>query len=412
MTEQSLSGLKVLDLSWYIAGPFCTKLLAAYGADVIKVEKPGKGDPARRIGPLWEDDPHPEKSILFSNLNLNKKSILLDLKKESDKELFKALVKDTDILVENFSPGVMARLGLDYDTLKNINSGLIMTSISNFGQSGPYRDFKVSELVLNGIGADMYSCGIPGRFPLKQGGNCMQYQVGHMAAVATLAAYWTRLNRGIGQHIDISMQEVLASDTDHKMSNLLSWAYSGMSFTTSAMGRTDPREVVSNIIPAGVYPCKDGFVRAQGEVFWWDRFIRLFPEFEKLKWPDDILDVDTYKGEVDAVWYEWCADRTKREIMETCQSVKHFVVAINTPKDCITDPQLNERGFWFEVEHPVTGKQIYPGDPLHAENSPWRIRRPAPLLGEHHEEILAEVKRAANMSVVTGVGVKKGKHQV
>ncbi|MCD4726188.1 MAG: CoA transferase, partial [Pirellulales bacterium] len=153
MTEQSLSCLKVLDLSWYIAGPFCTKLLAAYGADVIKVEKPGEGDPARRIGPFWEDDPHPEKSLLFSNLNLNKKSILLDLKNGSDKELFKELVKKTDILVENFSPGVMARLGLDYDTLKNINSGLIMTSISNFGQSGPYRDFKVSELVLNGIGA-------------------------------------------------------------------------------------------------------------------------------------------------------------------------------------------------------------------------------------------------------------------
>ena len=408
MADQSLSGLKVLDLSWYIAGPFCTKLLSDYGAEVIKVEKPRDGDPARGIGPFLGDDLHPEKSILFSNLNLNKKSILLDLKKDSDKELFKELVKDTDILVENFSPGVMARIGLDYDTLKNINSRLIMTSISNFGKTGPYRDFKVSELVLNGIGADMYSCGIPGRFPLKKGGNCLQYQVGHMAAVATLAAYWARLNSGIGQHIDISMQEVLASDTDHKMSNLLSWAYSGMGFTTSAMGRSDPREIVNNIIPAGVYPCKDGFVRAQGEVFWWDRFIRLFPEFQKLKWPEDILDVDTYKGEVDAVWYEWCRERTKREIMEACQCVKHFVMAINTPKDCIADPHLNKRGFWIEVEHPVTGKQLYPGDPLHAENSPWRIRKPAPLLGQHNNEILTEVKKTASISVVTDVKSEKG----
>jgi crotonobetainyl-CoA:carnitine CoA-transferase CaiB-like acyl-CoA transferase len=402
MNDQSLSDLKVLDLSWYIAGPFCTKLLAGYGAEVIKIEKPIKGDPTRMMGPFLGDDPHPEKSLLFSNLNLNKKSILLDLKNKSGRELFKELIKKTDVLVENFSPGVMDRLGLNYDTLKKINSGLIMTSISNFGQSGPYRNFKVSELVLNGIGADMYSCGIPGRFPLKKGGNCLQYQVGNMAAVATLAAYWTRLNRGIGQHIDVSMQEVLASDTDHKMSNLLSWAYSGKSFTSNSMGRIDPREVVTNIIPSGVYPCKDGFVRAQGEVIWWDRFIRLFPEFDKLKWPNDILDVDTYKGEVDAVWYDWCADRTKQEIMESCQSVKHFAMSINTPTDCINDPQLKERGFWIEVEHPVTGKQIYPGDPLHAENSLWQIRIPAPMLDQHNEEILAEVKMNIDKSKAVG----------
>jgi len=401
MTDQSLTGVRVLDLSWHIAGPFCTKLLADYGADVIKVERPGEGDPARRIGPFLEGDPHPEKSLLFSNLNLNKRSVTLDLKSGPGREACRELVRETDILVESFSPGVMARLGLDYGTLKDVNPGILMASISNFGQSGPYRDFKASELVLNGMGADMYSCGIPGRFPLKQGGNCMQYQVGHMASVAVLAAYWTRLNHGIGQHIDVSMQEVLASDTDHRAVNLLSFAYSGMAFATAAIGRVDPRDVVTDIMPTGVYPCKDGFVRAQGLVIWWDRFVKLFPEFERLDWPDDVLDVDANKGEVDAVWYEWCAERTKQEIMEACQSVKYFAMAINTPKDCIADPQLDSRGFWVNVDHPVTGKQIYPGDPLHAEASPWRIRRPAPLLGQHNGEILGRTGRHADVPAVT-----------
>jgi len=382
MSEQTLANVKVLDLTWNIAGPFCTRLFADFGADVIKIERPPQGDPARRIGPFLEDDPHPEKSLLFSNLNLNKRGITLDLKTDSGKEIFNELVKETDILVESFRPGVMEKLGLDYESLKKLNSKLIMCSISNFGQTGPYRDFKVSELVLSGLGADMYSCGIPGRHPLKLGGNCLQYQVGHMAAVATIAAYWYRLNSGIGQYLDVSMQEVLAADTNHKMTNLLSFAYSGMALTTTVLGRVDPRDTTVAITPTGVFPCKDGYVRIQGGLIYWDRFLKLFPEFNKFSYPEDVLDVDNYKPEVDVVWYEWCANRTKHEIMETCQSVKYFGMAINTPKDCITDPQFRERGFWVEIEHPISGKNIYPGDPLHAESSPWRVRMPAPLLGQ------------------------------
>lgn len=402
MAEQTLANVKVLDLTWHIAGPFCTRLFADFGADVIKIERPAQGDPARRIGPFFQDDPHPEKSLLFSNLNLNKRGITLDLKTESGKESFKELVKSTDILAESFRPGVMERLGFDYESLKKLNPKLIMTSISNFGQIGPYRDFKVSELVLSGLGADMYSCGNPGRHPLKLGGNCLQYQVGHMAAVATIAAYWYRLNSGIGQYLDISMQEVLAADTNHKMTNLLSFAYSGMALTTAALGRVDPRDTTVAITPTGVFPCKDGFVRTQGGIIYWDRFLKLFPEFENLSYPEDVLDVDNYKPEVDVVWYEWCADRTKQEIMETCQSVKYFGMAINTPMDCLRDPQFKERGFWVNVEHPVTGKQIYPGDPLHAESSHWHVRMPAPLLGQHNEEILGNPGEASKASI-TGV---------
>ena len=363
MQDQTLSGIRILDLTWFIAGPYCSKMFADYGADVLKIERPPQGDPARSMGPFYKDDPHPEKSLLFSHLNTNKRSVLLDLKSKKGRELIKSWIKESDILVESFRPGVMERLGLDYNVLREINPHLVMTSISNFGRSGPYRDFKVSELVLNGIGADMYSSGLPGRHPLKLAGNCLQYQVGHMAAVATLAAYWHRMKTGLGQHIDISMQEVLATDTDHKSTNLLTFAYSGQTIMTEVLGRFDPREGNSTICPTGVYPCRDGFVRAAGGIIYWERFLKLFPQFEHFEWPEDILDVDNNKPEVDAAWYEWCSDRTKNEIMEICQGVKYFGMAINTPLECVNSPQLKERGFWVEIEHPVTGKPIITPEP-------------------------------------------------
>ena len=172
MTEQIFSDVKVLDLTWYISGPYCTKMLADYGADVIKVERPGEGDPARMMEPFLGGETHPEKSLLFSHLNLNKRGITLNLKSDQGRDIIKALVKDVDILVESYSPGVMARLGLDYNTLKEINPRLVMTSVSNFGQTGPYRDFKLSELILNGFHSQI-NCGEPDRFPLKKGGNAL-----------------------------------------------------------------------------------------------------------------------------------------------------------------------------------------------------------------------------------------------
>ena len=163
----------------------------------------------------------------------------------------------------------------------------------------------------------MYSSGIPGRHPLKLGGDCLQYQVGHMAAAATLAAYWFKCHGGTGQCIDISMQEVLAADTDHKTTNLLSFAYSGQTMTTNVVGRLDPREVASDITPSGVFPCKDGFVRAAGGIMFWDRFVKIFPELgDMFTYPDDVLDVEENKAVVDAIWYDWCLDHTKEEIMK------------------------------------------------------------------------------------------------
>src|SRR3972149_7362695 len=137
MAEALLSGVKVLDLTWYIAGPACTKLLADYGADVLKIERPGGGDPARSIGPFLNDDPHPEKSTLFSHLNLNKRGITLNLRTATGQKIVRELVKEVDILVESLGPGAMEELGLGYEAIKPLNPALVMASISNFGQSGP-----------------------------------------------------------------------------------------------------------------------------------------------------------------------------------------------------------------------------------------------------------------------------------
>jgi CoA:oxalate CoA-transferase len=189
MGEQPFSDIKVLDFTWHISGPYCTKLLADYGAEVIKVERPGERDPARCVGPFLDDDPHPEKSLLFSHLNLNKKGVSLNLKSGTGRKIILELVKEMDVVVESFSPGVMERLGLNYERLKKVNPKLVVTSISNFGQTGPYRDYKLSELVLNGFHAMIHN-GDFNRYPLKKGANVCQYQAGSVAAVATIGALW------------------------------------------------------------------------------------------------------------------------------------------------------------------------------------------------------------------------------
>ena len=180
---QPLSGVRLIDLTQGIPGPYSTKLLADFGADVIKVERPNSGDYARRMGPFPGDVSHPEKSGLFLFLNTNKRGITLDLKSAEGSDAIKGLVKTADILVESFKPGVMARLGLDYDTLSQINPNLIMTSVSNFGQTGPYRDYRLSELVLYAMGGRMNASGLPDRYPLKLGGNHALYQAGNVAAI-------------------------------------------------------------------------------------------------------------------------------------------------------------------------------------------------------------------------------------
>jgi CoA:oxalate CoA-transferase len=389
MLEQALSGVKVLDLTWHITGPYCTKLLADYGSDVIKIERPGKGDPTRSMGPFFKDDPNPEKSGPFLHLNTNKKGITLNLKTATGKKILKKLVKEADILVESFSPRVMPSLGLDHATLKKINPKLVMVSISSFGLTGPYRDFKASEIVEYAMGGEMYSSGIASREPLKLGGNVIQYQAGTVAAVATMGAFYAAEFQGIGQHVDVSIMETQAGTADRRIMYLLSYIMAGVITTRWP----PPREAVRMLImPQGVYPCRDGFVNTLSLPQWWPRYIEALgmPELK-----DDPRFQNIYSAEAgmefDAIWYSWLADHDKQELFDIFLKSKIASAPLNSPEDLVKNPHLKEREYFVEIDHPETGKVTYPGAPFKMSESPGKIRDPAPLLGQHNKEIYCDL---------------------
>ncbi len=385
MLEQALSGIKIIDLTWHIAGPYCTKLLADYGADVIKVEMPGKGDPARIMGPFFKDDPHPEKSGVFLHLNTNKMGITLNLKTATGKKILKELVKDADILVESFRPHVMPALGLDYETLKKVNPRLVLVSISSFGQTGPYREFKAAEIVEYAMGGEMYSTGIASREPLKLGGNVVQYQAGTIASVATMGALFAAEDQGSGQHVDVSIMETQAGSADRRAIYIMGYICAGVITTRWP----PPREAVRMLImPQGVYPCQDGFVNTLSLPQWWPRYIEALgmPELKDDPRFQNIFSMEAGM-EFDAIWYSWLADHGKHELFDIFLKSKIASAPVNSPEDLLSNIQLKAREYFTEVDHPKTGKVTYPGAPFKLSESPWKIRYPSPLLGQHNEEI-------------------------
>jgi CoA:oxalate CoA-transferase len=385
MQDQALSDVKVLDLTWHIAGPYCTKLLADYGADVVKVEKPGEGDPARRMGPFHQDDPHPDKSGLFLHLNTNKRGITLNLKTSTGRKILKELVRDVDILIESFRPHAMPALGLDYETLEEINPKLVMVSISSFGQTGPYRDFKASEIVEYAMGGEMCSTGIAAREPLKLGGNVVQYQAGTVAAIATMGALFAADLQGEGQHVDVSIMETQAGSADRRIIYLLGYACAGVLTTRWP----PPREAVRMVIlPQGVYPCKDGFINTLSLPQWWPRYLQALgmPELKDDPRFQNIFSAEAGM-EFDAIWYSWLADHTKAELFEKFLEAQIASAPVNAPEDMVNNPHLADREYFTEIDHPATGKVTYPGAPFRLTEAPWQIRRPAPLLGQHNHEV-------------------------
>ena len=384
--EQALSDIKVLDLTHYIAGPFCTRYLADYGADVIKIENPVGGDPARRIGPHFQDTPHHEKSGLFFHLNLNKRSITLDLKTATGVDIFKKMVKDVDIVVENFRPGVMESFGLSYETLEKINPALVMTSISNFGQTGPYRDYKASELVMNGFHV-MSMLGLPEREPQTMSGNLTQYATGLSAAMVTMAALLDARYGGIGQYIDISVLDTMLGHGDRKLAYTMAYSYAGL------IGEREPIYNLG-VAPLGAFECKDGYVQVSVVTQdHWTIFCGILERLyggnlvERFPSPWDL----SLKEEFDAVFIPFLLEHTKSEIHAMAREARIAIAPLNTVEDLAKDPHLNERGFFTEVNHPVVGKVIQTGAPFKMSETPWQIKRPAPLLGQHNEEVYSQM---------------------
>jgi len=349
---------------------------------VIKAEAPGLGDEARRREPFAEDRPGIERSGLFAYLNANKRSITLDPYTAAGKKLFLELVKKADILVENNPPSLMERLGLTYDVLEKINPMLVMTSITPFGQTGPHRDYKAYELtVYHGGGYGYLSTGCfsePVMPPIKAGGRQAQFGAGQVGTAATLFAVLARDQIGAGQHVDISNQEVMAG--------LYESAIEHWTFTANEIGGvTNP--VVQPMLPL---QCKDGWVFIMCiEDFQFNNFVKVMgnPEWAKNELFKDRFSRASYIDALTPLLTEWTMQYTKDEVFRMAQAGHVPLAPAYTAQEVVNSPQIIARDYFVEIDHPEIGQVRYPGAPYTLSETPWRIARRAPLLGEHNEEI-------------------------
>ncbi|WP_042348699.1 CaiB/BaiF CoA transferase family protein [Bacillus massiliigorillae] len=382
MVDKALSGTKVIDLSWNIAGPYCTKLLADYGAEVIKIEQPKVGDPSRLDGPFPNDEVNIEASGLFAYLNNNKSGITLNLKTERGASILKELVKEADILVENFSPKVLSSMGLGYEELKEINPRLVMTSITSFGQSGDYQDYKATELITQAMSGFISQIGEMSREPLRAGGplRLLEYAAGTFAATATLAAIFGRRATNEGKHVDVSIAEC----------GVLQMPYRNVqhSFTTCA---SFEERYIS--LPS-IEKCKDGYIGINllsGQH--WQDFCFMTEMYD---WVEDPRFMELFRrAENKEVFRErfdkWLIEHTKEEIIQLGIEWRIPITPILTFEEMLSFPQYKEREFFVKVDHPVMGEVEQPGAPFRLSKSPWSIDKIAPLLGEDNKHVFGDI---------------------
>ncbi len=374
--EGPLTGTRVVDLSQYIAGPYCGRILAGFGADVIKVEPPD-GDPIRRWGPFVDAAPDPETGALHLYLNQGKRSVTLDLDTEAGRAVLRQLLATADVLVESFRPGVLADLGFGYQQLKEEFPGLLYVSVTPFGQTGPYAQYLGWEITTYALSGLMYITGEPDREPLKNGGYLGQYGAGQNAYIATLAGLWERASSGLGQHVDVSVFEHATSLLE--MTDM-AYIYAGQVYPRSGNGSR---------AAWGIYPCADGFVGVvSGPLRRWANVATLMEEpllsdsrYQQAGSQSELRD------EIDALMLPWLVTHNKEEIYQQAQALGLPFGYVATPADLFRNEQLQYREFFHTVEHPVAGTLRYPSVAAHFTDGLWESRR-APLLGEHTDKVV------------------------
>ncbi len=389
-------------------GAYCGKLLADLGADIIKVERPG-GDPARSIGPYLDDIPDPERSLSWHALNTSKRSITLDIETHEGREELKRLVETADFFIESFPPGYLDGLGLGYETLSEINPKLIFTSITPFGQSGPHRDLKSSDLVLWAMSGTMIGCGYIDRPPLRPGVPQSYLHGALHAAVGTALALHGRHLTSRGQHVDVSIQEALMR---LPVTAPQSWLHKRFLSQRGGNRQGYP----PHLAPLLVWPCRNGEVMFNmwGGVF--GRLVRRLVDWmdesgfaghlKDVKW--ETLDVMNMSPEElaanEKAFLSFFAEHTKEELAAEAFKRRFPLAPVNTIAEVFEDKQLRARGFLLEVEQSALGRNIvFPGAPVKLSATPCTVPTAAPRIGEHNAEIRSELESSGRMS---GVGVR------
>ncbi len=396
--EMMLSSYRVLDLTTdgYL---MCGRILADLGADVVKIEEPG-GDESRNTGPFYHKIPDPEKSLFWYANNLGKRSITLDIRKTDGRELFKKLLKNAQVVLESYPPGYLDELGLGYPGLSQINPSVILTSITPYGQSGPYAAFKASDIVMMGMGGLAYITGYPDGPPMRV--SCPQAAVvaSSQAAAATTIALFHRSMTGEGQHVDTSTQASIAWTLTNAVSL---WELSGFNLRrlgSVLRGREKgPRQ---NLL----WPCKDGYVifPIMGGGFFSGDNIALTKWMNEEGMADEFLrgfdwenyDMATATQETHSQLEDrirlFFLTHTKQELYEGGFKRRIKIYPANSPMDVLNDLQLEARNYWIKVDHPELNQELtYPGTFYQTTGPAFRAPRRPPLVGEHNREIYSEI---------------------
>ena len=380
MPADLLNGFRVLDMGSGISAPWCAKILADYGAEVIKVETPSSGDLARRMGPFAGDDPNPEKSLTFLYLNTNKKSVTLDPSSVSGRKLLHRLVADADVLVENYPPSVSKELGLNYASLSAVNPGLVVTSIAPFGQTGPYHNYQATDIVTYALSGLMYHSGDSDQPPLRNVLDQSFYVAGANGAAATQIALFARLSSGEGQHVDVSAAECLGA---HLVQPLPYYNY---------MGAVKGRRPVRGAGFEELMPARDGYVApsVQGSRPW--------EVIANLIGLEELLDEKFSTGagrvahgeELKELLTKGLAQWDRMPLFLASGEARLVFGMAQDAGDLVNCPHLEARDFFVEVDHPVVGQAKYPGMAVRLPGEPLTASQPAPLLGQHNSEIFVQ----------------------
>jgi CoA:oxalate CoA-transferase len=387
MSLNFYEGLKVLDLGRGISAPFCSRMFADLGAQVVKVEPPG-GDPARALGPFPGDIPDPESSGLFLALNTNKLGITLNLETVSGRNLLLQLADEADLLVEGYPPGYLSGLGLDFPSLHRRNPRLVYTSVTPFGQTGPWARYQATNLIISNLSG--HSRGHPGPVedpaqqpPLQLAAHQAEFIAGLSAASASALALNRRRHQGVGCHVDVSAVEALAV--------LPQSALAEFALGMAPKGRH--KDEAGRLSLLALLPCRDGYVgispRQQDQ---WERMVELMGNPQ---WAGDPrfattdLRLENW-DHLEPRLRDWTSTRNKEEIYRGCQARHIPSFPLNTAADLFRSTQLQARDFFVPSEHPAAGKLEYPGWPFHLASDRRVELAPAPLLGQHNRAVLGD----------------------